>query len=249
MTGRLPVPEPTPEFPDRDALDSCSSDPVELTNLLRDQLRQADTSCADRFYDGEAVEQLVRERAWSVEQLLLAAWGRVISDGAGLSLLAVGGFGRGELHPHSDVDLLILTDQSGADSDRAGELELLVQILWDAGLFLGHSVRSLDECVEDAAADLKFATNLMESRLLAGSESSYADLMEAIGTDRIWPPARFFQAKYSEQMERYEQYNLTAYNLEPNIKEGPGEIDGSGSPIETKCWSSNHSGSVLTSLS
>ena len=224
MTGRLPVPEPLPELPDLDALDSCSTDPAELTVLLREQLTMADAGRAARFYNGEDVARLVCERAWCVEQLLLAAWTSLIPDSAGLSLLAVGGFGRGELHPYSDIDLLILTEKPGAGSDHGGALEVLVRVLWDAGLALGHSVRSLGECAEDAASDIKFATNLMESRLLAGPQSSYADLLEATGPARIWPPASFFQAKYSEQMARYEQYNLTAYNLEPNIKEGPGGL-------------------------
>lgn len=224
MTGRLPAPEPIPQLPDLDALSGCSNAPAALSSLLREQLLQADAARARRFREGEDVAFLVCERAWCVEQLLLAAWTSLISECGNLSLLALGGFGRGELHPYSDVDLLILTGRSTGGGAEAGAVEQLVQILWDAGLHLGHSVRSLDECVEDAAADVKFATNLMESRLLAGQEADFQSLMQATGPARIWPADSFFREKYSEQLRRHQQYNLTAYNLEPNIKEGPGGL-------------------------
>lgn len=224
MAGRLPAPDPLPELPDLDALAGCSSEPGELTTLLREQLQSSDASRARRFRAGGDTALLVRERAWCVEQLLLSAWNKLIPDCSAMNLLAVGGFGRGELHPYSDIDLLILTKKPVIGSSLAGAVEQLVRVLWDAGLHLGHSVRSLDECIEDAAADVKFATNLMECRLLAGTEEDFQALVQATGPGRIWPPDRFFAAKQHEQLQRYEQYNQTAYNLEPNIKEGPGGL-------------------------
>jgi [protein-PII] uridylyltransferase len=224
MTGRLPVPNPIPDLPDLETLNRCPADPVAFTAVLREQLLQYDQAQAARFRQGDDTVSLVLERAWALEQLLLATWTRLIPPTHGLTLVAVGGFGRGELHPYSDIDLLILTGESSLGGSAAEAVEHMVRVLWDAGFYLGHSVRSLAQCVEDAAADIKFATNLLESRFLAGAEHQYEALMEATGPDRIWPADRFFQAKREEQMQRYQQYNQTAYNLEPNIKEGPGGL-------------------------
>jgi [protein-PII] uridylyltransferase len=224
MTGRLPVPNPIPDLPDLETLNRCPADPAAFTAVLREQLLQYDRAQAARFRQGDDTASLVLERAWALEQLLLATWTRLIPPTHGLTLVAVGGFGRGELHPYSDIDLLILTGESSLGGSAAEAVEQMVRVLWDAGFYLGHSVRSLAQCVEDAAADIMFATNLLESRFLAGAEHQYEALMVATGPDRIWPADRFFQAKCEEQMQRYQQYNQTAYNLEPNIKEGPGGL-------------------------
>jgi len=195
-----------------------------LRDFLRSSMENADASLAKLFWDGEDVVQLVHSRAWVVEQLLLLAWKKLVPFTRKVSLVAVGGYGRGELHPNSDIDLLILL---GDDSDKElirSEIEAFIQLLWDAGFYLGHSVRTVSECAEDAAADVVTATTLMESRLLAGSMDLLDQMREVTSSARMWNGKEFFEAKFEEQKLRHERYHDTAYNLEPNIKEGPGGL-------------------------
>ena len=168
---------------------------------------------------------MVKARAWVVDQLVLYAWNNLIPSDENVSLVAVGGFGRGELHPHSDVDLLILLDEV---TTRSGTLrkaiEAFVTLLWDAGFYLGHSVRTVEACVSEAKKDIATATSLMESRLLCGREDMMLEMLDATAADQVWSAAEFFDAKFAEQVKRHQQYHDTAYNLEPNIKESPGGL-------------------------
>ena len=139
---------------------------AELRDFIREALEKADELLAEQFWDGGDVVQLVRSRAWVVEQLLLLAWKKLVPFTEKIGLVAVGGYGRGELHPNSDVDLLILLDDDIGEDLPRPEIEAFVQLLWDAGFYLGHSVRTLAECAEDAAGDVVTTTTFMESRLL-----------------------------------------------------------------------------------
>ena len=150
---------------------------------------------------------------------------------ARLALVAVGGYGRGELHPYSDVDFLVLVPAPLADAERAS-VERLVSFLWDIGLEVGHSVRTVAECAEESAADVGVMTTLMESRRLAGSAELLAEMRVALAPDRVWPVREFFEAKVREQQERRLKANDTAYNLEPNVKTGPGGLR----DIQTIAW-------------
>jgi [protein-PII] uridylyltransferase len=210
------------------AIDLDGSDAAERIAALRDFLRvaalKADERLAEQFWAGEDVVQLVHARAWFVEQLLLLAWKKLVPFLEGVSLVAVGGYGRGELHPSSDIDLLILLADDLGDDLPKPEIEAFVQLLWDAGFYLGHSVRTVAECAEDAAADVVTTTTFMESRLLAGSRELLDAMLEATSPERIWPSKAFFTAKFEEQQQRHARFHDTAYNLEPNIKEGPGGL-------------------------
>jgi [protein-PII] uridylyltransferase len=197
---------------------------AELRDFIRDAVAHADTVLAEAFWAGRDVVELVHARAWMVEQLLLLAWKKLVPFTEDVGLVAVGGYGRGELHPHSDVDLLILLDDGIGDRLPRAEIEAFVQLLWDAGFYLGHSVRTVSECAEDAAEDVVTTTTLMETRLLAGSIELLDRMVTATAADRVWPAREFFAAKYAEQRQRHERYHETAYNLEPNIKEGPGGL-------------------------
>ncbi|HET6564036.1 MAG TPA: [protein-PII] uridylyltransferase, partial [Xanthomonadales bacterium] len=195
---------------------------------LRDQLRQAlsgaDQRLAERFWAKDDVVQLVRARAWVVEQLLLLAWHRVVPGLDSVCLVAVGGFGRGELHPHSDVDLLILLSDASEQAVPPEALETFIQILWDAGFYLGHSVRTVSQCAEEARKDVSTATTMMECRLLDGPAELFQSLQYELAPARMWPADTFFEAKFAEQKQRHARFHETAYNLEPNIKEGPGGL-------------------------
>jgi [protein-PII] uridylyltransferase len=197
---------------------------AELRDFIRGAIAGADARLAEMFWAGRDVVDLVHARAWAVEQLLLLAWKKLVPFTDDIGLVAVGGYGRGELHPHSDVDLLILLgDEIGERLPRA-EIEAFVQLLWDAGFYLGHSVRTVSQCAEDAEEDVVTTTTLMETRLLAGSIELLDRMKEVTSADHIWPARAFFEAKYAEQKQRHERYHETAYNLEPNIKEGPGGL-------------------------
>jgi len=186
-------------------------------------IKQSQDILANRFHAGDPVEDLVHARADFIDELLLYAWQQHMPADSQSALVAVGGYGRGELHPASDVDLLILTvaEPTGA---LAGQLEQLVMLLWDMGLDVGHSVRTVEQCVEEATQDVTIVTNLMESRHLAGAESLFNAMQEATGPDEIWPSDQFFSAKYREQQQRHLKYDDTAYNLEPNVKSNPGGL-------------------------
>jgi len=140
-----------------------------------------------------------------------------------ISLIAVGGYGREELLPGSDVDLLILLNQEpeGALEDQ---LSAFITHLWDLGLDIGHSVRTVDQCAEESRNDVTVITNLIEARQICGNSALFEAMNEAISTENMWTPQEFFGAKVAEQKNRHLRFNDTAYNLEPNVKEGPGGL-------------------------
>jgi [protein-PII] uridylyltransferase len=185
-------------------------------------LRQSRARQAERFDRGVRASLLVRQAALFTDAVMIRAWGRLLPDGAPAALVAVGGYGRGELHPGSDVDVLVLT--AGHPQSLAAPIEQLVMFLWDMGLEIGHSVRSLAQCVDEAKADITVATNLLESRLLAGEAGLFEQMTEATGPQHIWSSRDFFAAKVEEQRRRHAKFDDSGQNLEPNIKEGPGGL-------------------------
>lgn len=177
---------------------------------------------AERFANGADVAQLVRERAARLDELLARAWASFALDREDdLSLIAVGGYGRGELHPMSDVDLLILGTPQ-ALQHRA--LPSFVTFLWDSGLDIGHAVRTVEDCAATARDDITIATNLMEARLIHGNAAEFERMRVAAGPESAWPGREFLTAKLEEQRQRHHRFHDTAYNLEPNVKEGPGGL-------------------------
>ncbi len=192
--------------------------------VYRDTLRSATEALRDRFLQGAPVEVLVRERAQLIDALVTRAWRRFLAvREPGSALVAVGGYGRGELHPASDIDLLILIAPDSHERYREA-IEQFLTFMWDLGLEIGHSVRTVDECIENAAQDITIITNLMESRLLVGDAGLYEAMRASTAPSHIWPVDEFFSAKMEEQAKRHEKYFDTAYNLEPNVKEGPGGL-------------------------
>ena len=166
----------------------------------------------------------MRDRARLVDIALRAAWVRHTGKfAADLALVAVGGYGRGELHPSSDIDIMVLLPKSDS-ADWQSDIERFLTFLWDIGLEVGHSVRSIDDCQRESLADISVATTLFEARLLAGPESLFAGMRRALASDRLWSSQDFFEAKVKEQTERHHRYFDTAYNLEPNVKSSPGGL-------------------------
>jgi [protein-PII] uridylyltransferase len=192
--------------------------------VFRQVLDQGSELLKDRFAADEPIEDLVRDRARLVDVALRAAWATHTGKFAGdLALVAVGGYGRGELHPSSDIDIMVLLPKSDS-ADWQPDIERFLTFLWDIGLEVGHSVRSIDDCQRESLADISVATTLFEARLLAGPEPLFAGMRRALAPDRLWVSQDFFAAKVKEQTERHHRYFDTAYNLEPNVKSSPGGL-------------------------
>ncbi|MHC5349580.1 [protein-PII] uridylyltransferase [Metapseudomonas furukawaii] len=226
------MPQVDPELFDRGQFQAelaLKSSPIAAFKKV---IRRAREVLDDRFSGGRDIRRLVEDRAWFVDQILRAAWERFDwSEDADIALLAVGGYGRGELHPYSDIDLLILLDSADHEVFRE-PIEGFLTLLWDIGLEVGQSVRSVEECAEEARADLTVITNLMESRTIAGPEHLRQRMLEVTSPDRMWPSKHFFLAKHQEQKARHAKYNDTEYNLEPNVKGSPGGLR----DIQTILW-------------
>lgn len=182
----------------------------------------------ERFAGGESAGNLIRWRSDFIDELLQSVWQDFlceIPEASLPTLIAVGGYGRREMHPHSDVDLLILKNPS-PQPDAATDTQIagFLQFVWDIGLRPAQSVREFGECVEEAIKDQTVMTSLLEARLLFGDPALFRRLEAACEASDIWPSDAFFDAKRKEQELRYSKFNDTAYNLEPNIKEGPGGL-------------------------
>ncbi|MFK8052757.1 MAG: [protein-PII] uridylyltransferase [Woeseiaceae bacterium] len=208
--------------PTVDAFQSLlANDGIQAPQQFRTRLADAKMQLERRFRDGEAVEVLVAAHAGLVDALLVELWQNLNIKESQFSLVAVGGYGRGELHPGSDIDILLLHDGEDADPELLGPF---VTSLWDVGLEVGHSVRTVAQCQESASDDVTVATTLMEARRLHGSNALFEQMQQAISKTSIWPAREFFLAKQQEQRARHHRYDDTGYNLEPNIKGSPGGL-------------------------
>ncbi len=210
---------------DRPALDAALAGDTTAIGAFRDALREAGDRLSERFKRNEPIEEIVRARAFEIiDQIILSAWRYFAEDVLQrVDLVAVGGYGRGELHPQSDIDLLVLLDRR-IENNADESIGRFLTFLWDIGLEVGHSVRTLDDCEAQARDDVTVLTTLMETRLLDGPGILFAELPTRIGTDRMWNSADFFHAKVEEQIARHSRYHDTAYNLEPNVKGSPGGL-------------------------
>lgn len=188
-------------------------------------LKAAQAELIERFKAGRDIRLLVREWANAIDDVLRHAWLNLGLDQFNdLALLAVGGYGRAELHPASDVDVLILHDGTELPTGAEEAVSQFITHLWDLGLDIGSSVRSLADCVRLATEDITIATNIMESRTLVGDERLRRDMQRLTGPDRLWPGKAFFIAKRDEQIARHAKHNNTEYNLEPDLKNAPGGL-------------------------
>ncbi len=187
------------------------------------KLSQAFNEWQLSVFNEEDMELIVRARATYVDHLLAKLWVQHQLDEYQVSLIAVGGFGRGELHPHSDVDILLLT-QADIEPDLEEKLGAFITQLWDVKLDIGHSVRDVKECLKQAVNDVTIATNLMEMRLIAGNPALAGQLQPLLQEDVFWTSKKFFIAKRDEQMKRHQQYHGASYTLEPNLKANPGGL-------------------------
>ncbi len=194
------------------------------SQYVRQYLKDKQGDIDDQFLQGASVVALLHQRAQLVDHVLSMLWQFFIGEHMQhIALVAVGGYGREELHPCSDVDILILTEQYQRDALQSN-IESFLQLLWDAGLDVGHAVRTPEECFEHAKKDISIATNLMESRCIIGDKTLFETMMVQTAADKIWSSKDFFSAKLKEQKHRHHKHNNTEYNLEPDIKKAPGGL-------------------------
>lgn len=195
-------------------------DTNQLALLLREQLKLGRQAIVAEYEIDRQAERLLKRMRQNADQVLTQAWKQFAMPSTA-SLVAVGGYGRGELYPHSDIDLLILLPEAPNPALKE-KLEYFVQLLWDLGLEIGHSIRTVDECITESAADITVQTSLLEARLISGSKKLLGELMQrcALAMDA----RAFFQDKILELRQRHVKYENTPYSLEPNCKESPGGL-------------------------
>ena len=202
----------------------------------KQKLAQEREQLQARFEAKPAPGELLRQLRTAVDRQLREIWPSCGMPRE-LALVAVGGYGRGELYPHSDVDLLVLLPRA-ADPALTASLEKLIGIFWDAGLEVGHSVRTIEECLEAAEQDITVQTTLLESRLVTGNRVLFRHFVER--TTAALDPRAFLEAKQLEQQQRHARHQET--NLEPNIKESAGGLR----DLQTILWIARAAGAGKT---
>ncbi|PKF62884.1 [protein-PII] uridylyltransferase [Psychromonas sp. psych-6C06] len=186
----------------------------------------------DAFKGKQDISKLVQQRARYIDDLLALLWDFVgLNESYDLSLIAVGGYGRGELHPRSDIDLLILSE-SGFSEQSEQKISQLITLLWDLKLDVGQSVRTLEDCYEQGKNDITIATSMLEARYLVGNKQTFKKLQGLLESESFWPSNQFFIAKKEEQIGRHKSCHGDGYSLEPDIKNGPGGLR----DLQTVAW-------------
>ena len=198
------------------------------TAALRDAFRRDKTALLDVLASSGAssrhLQRSLRQLTQLVDALLVRLWQQAGFDDA-LCLVAVGGFGRGELFPHSDVDILVLLPEGSSPDNTPGleqRLQSFIGSCWDCGLEIGSSVRTVGECLSESAKDITVQTSLLESRRITGSRALYAGFRQRY--EAAMDPLAFMQAKILEMRQRHTKFEDTPYALEPNCKESPGGL-------------------------
>jgi [protein-PII] uridylyltransferase len=200
---------------------------------LRDQLRRDRLLLEENFLQHGKAATLLVAHSRLIDRHLRCIW-QQMSMPEDTTLIAVGGYGRGELYPKSDIDLLILLSVD-ADDVLQHKLHELLAMLWDIGLEVGHSIRTVAQCV-DESVDITVQTNLLEARRLCGNAELFEKLRQSV--QQHIDPKAFFTAKQQEQQQRHKRFDDTDFNLEPNLKESPGGLR----DLQTITWISRAAG-------
>lgn len=201
------------------------------TPVCKKAIEQGRDTVYEAHTRGASAAQLLQWQTDVTDLVLTHLWESQGDKFANMELIAVGGYGRGELHPHSDIDIGILLNAPATD-EQAADLSAWVTRLWDLGLDIGHSVRTVEDCEATAKDDITIITNLMESRLLCGHGRLYQQMRTITAPNNMWPSSVFFDAKMVEQQNRHSKFQTNAYRLEPNVKESVGGLR----DIQTISW-------------
>jgi [protein-PII] uridylyltransferase len=196
---------------------------AEYTAAAKLALAEQRSALTDSLAKGVAIETLIGRYRECLDVLVSKAWSLSLGDTGALALVATGGYGRGELYPHSDIDLLVC----GEEAEHARHAEAIgrfFSMLWDSGLKVGQAVRSIAHCLEQSRLDVATYTSLLEIRLLAGNNTVFLELDAAVNSPEVYDARGYFEAKRDEQRQRHAKFHNTADNLEPNLKEGPGGL-------------------------
>ncbi|WP_239689561.1 [protein-PII] uridylyltransferase [Aquitalea pelogenes] len=193
---------------------------AELTQALRKQLAQERTALLEQYRSHRDPQRYLSQHSQLVDRVLQQLWQHA-GLGEQASMIAVGGYGRGQLFPSSDIDVLVLLP-AVSPAELPEQVAALIGHMWDIGLEVGHSVRTAEECLQEAAADITIETNLLENRLIAGAATPYQQLIQRLDCQR--DPLAFFEGKTLEQQQRHNRHFGVTNNLEPNIKESPGGL-------------------------
>jgi len=194
---------------------------------LRSRFRQGKAALLEHFRESRATStaasKLLKALTKHVDVTLQDLWVHAMMP-PGAALLAVGGYGRGELFPHSDVDVLVLLPPGAEHSNDAlkSSVEGFITACWDIGLEIGSSVRTVQECIEESQRDVTVQTALLESRYLCGARRVFNDFRHA--NTAAMDPKAFLRAKTLEMRQRHQKFEDTPYSLEPNCKESPGGL-------------------------
>ena len=197
-------------------------------------LKEADSNILSRQFDQwlfrdrgrqiRGIEYFLNQRSENTDKLIREAFKKTdlasIND---FGIFSVGGYGRGELHPYSDIDLLLLS-KTGLSKEEQKKIEKFISLLWDLGLEIGHSVRTLKQAKKQAREDVYTMTNMLEFRKIAGTDELHRMYLSIIDTKNLWRNKSFIQKKVQEQIDRHQSFNNTSYNLEPDIKSSPGGL-------------------------
>ena len=192
------------------------------SNILSQQFDQ--WLFSDRGRQIRGIEYFLNQRSENTDKLIREAFKQTdlasIND---FGIFSVGGYGRGELHPYSDIDLLLLS-KTGLSKEEQKKIEKFISLLWDLGLEIGHSVRTLKQAKKQAREDVYTMTNMLEFRKIAGTDELHRMYLSIIDTKNLWRNKSFIQKKVQEQIDRHQSFNNTSYNLEPDIKSSPGGL-------------------------
>ena len=189
-------------------------------SYLKQQLSEQRQQAIDQFLLEPKAEVLLRTLCKNVDRVLTRIW-RDTGIPKENALLGVGGYGRGELFPCSDVDVLVLL-QRPPNEDLRKKLEKFIQSIWNLGLQIGHSVRTIEECMLDMAMDITIQTSLLENRLVTGNRDLHRQLVKRY--DIAMHAQNFFLARKLETRQRHQKFGDTAFSLEPDCKESPGGL-------------------------
>jgi len=220
------------ESPVRSSDANLAVDQVDV-GTLREALRHDRAVLEQRFLQHGKATRLLSAHSRLIDKYLRRVWQQLAMPRQ-ITLVAVGGFGRGELYPKSDIDLLILL-YAEPDDALQQKLQALVALLWDIGLEVGHSIRTIAQCLHESA-DITVQTNLLEMRLLTGDAKLFGELKNVL--QQYLDPQQFFLAKLQEQQQRHARFVDSDFNLEPNLKESPGGLR----DLQTITWISRAAG-------